>query len=104
MKCGYPPTYVLDNMEVYEMNAALKYSYYSHKDTWEQARFVAYVVAQTQSTKKINMEEMLKFHWEKDNEEKSDTTITKEQIELLKAQAQQYLKTQNKTVERRNNG
>ena len=88
-------------MEPYEMNSALKYSYYSHKDSWEQARFIAYVVAQTQSTKKINMEDMLKFYWEKDNEENSDTSITKEQIEMLKAQAQQYLKTQNKKVEKR---
>jgi len=100
MKCGYPPEYVLDKMETYEVNSALKYSYYAQKDNWEQARLIAYIVAQSNSTRHLKMEDIVKFHWEEDGEQ-NDTKITKEDIELLKKQAEQYLKSQNKTVEKR---
>lgn len=100
MKCGYDPAYVLDKMEMYELNAAMKYSYHCVKDEWEQARLIAYVVAQTQSTKRIKMEDIMKFPWEEEQDE-HDTKVTKEQVEMLKAQAAAYLKSQNKRIEKR---
>lgn len=101
MQCGYSAKYVLDEMEMYEVNAAMKYQYHSYKQGWEQARLVAYIVAQTQSTKRLTIQDIVKFEWEKEQEEDVDTSITKEQIEALKAQAQMYLKTQNNQVEKR---
>lgn len=95
MKCGYDPAYVLDKMEMYELNAAMKYSYHGVKDEWEQARLIAYVVAQSQSSKRIKMEDIMKFPWEEDDKE-HDTMVTKEQAEMLKAQAQAYLNSQYK--------
>ena len=102
MQCGYPPEYVLDKIETYELNAAMKYAYYAVKDGWEQARLVAYIVAQCNSKRTLKMQDILTFYWEKE-QNNDDTKITKEDIERLKAQAQEYLKSQNKTIEKREN-
>lgn len=100
MQCGFPPKYVLDEMEMYEVNAAMKHSYLAKKDAWEQARLVAYVMAQSQSTKRIEMEDIVKFYWEGEEDE-GKTSITKEEIEALKAQAEAYIRGRNKQVEKR---
>lgn len=101
MQCGFSPKYVLDEIETYELNAALKYSYYAVKDGWEQARLVAYIVAQSNSTKRLKMQDIMEFYWEKEYNVE-DTKITKEDIERLKKQAQQYLKSKNNNIEKRN--
>ena len=100
---GYAPDYVLDNMEWYEINAAMKYNYYSSKSGWEQARLVAYMIAQVNSKCTLQMEDIVKFPWEVEDDEPSKTSITKEEIEHLQREAEKYLKTQNKTVEKRVN-
>lgn len=96
----YPPSYVLDEMQFYEINAALQYSYYSSKDNWEQARLIAYMIAQTNSKKKLKFEDIATFPWEKEQEESEhETKITKADIERLNQMAKSYLestKQQNK--------
>lgn len=89
MQLHYNPSYVLDEMQWYEINAALKYIYYSYKDNWEQARLIAWMIAQTNSRKKLSFEDIVKFNWEK--EEIGDTSITKQDIERLKKAAKAYL-------------
>jgi hypothetical protein len=32
-------------MELFEVKAVMEYEYYAHKDGWEQARLVAYLIA-----------------------------------------------------------
>jgi hypothetical protein len=81
-------------MEMYEIRALLDYEYYSHKDEWEQARLVTYVIAQTNSTKKLNIQELYPFYWEKETENE-DTTISREDIERLKNKAKKYLESNN---------
>lgn len=98
---GYAPDYVLDNMEWYEINAAMKYNYYSCKSGWEQARLIAYMVAQVNSKRTLKMEDIVKFPWEEDDDEPVKTTITKEEIEQLQREAEKYLKAQNKQIEKR---
>lgn len=100
MQCGFSPKYVLDEIETYELNAAMKYSYYAVKDNWEQARLVAYIVAQCNSKRTLKMQDIMTFHWEEEQEEHR-TSITKEEIEALKRQAEQYLKSKNKEIEKR---
>lgn len=102
MQCHFPPDYVLDKMEWYEITAVMKYHYYAYKDNWEQARLVAYMVAQVNSKRTLTMTEILEFPWEKEEDKiMTKTSITKEEIEQLKAEAQKYLKTQNKEIEKR---
>lgn len=87
----FPPDYVLDRMEWYEINAALKYQHYTFKEDWEQARLIAYVMAQVNSKKRLKIEDIIKFPWDKENNI-DDTKITKEDIERLNKLAQAYKK------------
>ena len=86
------PSYVLDEMEMYEIKALMDYEYYSHKDEWEQTRMIAYMIAQTNSTKKLTYKDITNFYWEKE-EEVHDTSISKEDIERLRQRAEAYIKT-----------
>lgn len=93
LKYHLSPDYVLDNMELYEVNALMKYEYYAHKDSWEQARLIAYMVAQVNTKKELKFSDITQFYWEQDS--KGDTSIKKADIERLKNKAQQYLDRQN---------
>ena len=61
-----PPGYVMDEMRMYEMGCLMPYLYLATKDSWEQARLVGYINAQTHSTKKMGMTDIVSFPWEKD--------------------------------------
>lgn len=92
MQLGFSPDYVLDEMQWYEINAALKYRYYSFKDSWEQARLISYMIAQTNTRKKLTFNDITKFFWDEDNKEDiEDTKISKEDIERLNKKATAYL-------------
>ena len=81
----------MDEMEMYEIRAVMNYEYLAHKDSWEQARLVAYLVAQSNSSKRINISDIAKFYWEKEEEAGSDnTTISNDDISRLKEKANQY--------------
>lgn len=95
---GINPNYVLDEMKVYEINSLMKYNYYSFKDGWEQARFIAYVVAQVNSTKHIEMNELLPFAWDESEKAFNNTELTQNEIEFLKKNA---MKPKNKNIEKR---
>lgn len=95
IQLGYSPEYVLDKMQWYEVNAALKYSFYAFKDGWEQSRLISYLIAQTNSRKKLTLEDITKFYWENETIE-ADTKITKKDIDRLNKMAQAYLKEKHK--------
>ena len=86
----YPPKYVLDEMQWYEINAALEYQYYSFKESWEQNRFLAYIIAQVNSKKRLKLEDIVKFPW--DNEE-ANNEIPIEDIKRLQEKAKSYIKS-----------
>jgi hypothetical protein len=94
MQCHYPPNYVLDEMQWYEISAALKYQYYAVKDGWEQARLISFLIAQSNSRKRLKMEDILEFPWEKTSNE-HDTSISKEDIDRLRKEAENYIKNMN---------
>ena len=95
IQLGYSPEYVLDRMEWYEVNAALKYSYYGIKDGWEQSRFISYLIAQVNSKKKLTLDDITKFYWEKETVD-TDTKITKKDIDRLNKMAEAYINNENK--------
>ena len=80
MQCGVQPDYVLDRMNFYEIEALLDNLWMKNKESWEQTRVQAYITAQTQSTKKIDMNDMMSFPWEKKVEKVEDTP---EDIEMM---------------------
>lgn len=81
MQCGVQPDYVLDRMNFYEIEALLENLWMKNKESWEQTRIQAYITAQTQSTKKIDMNDMMSFPWEKKVEKVEDTP---EDIEMMR--------------------
>ncbi len=89
-----PPQYVLDEMEMFEVQALMKYEYYSRADIWETARLIAYMVAQVNSKRRLNFSDITQFYWEKEAEE-HDTSISKEDVERLRNKAKAYIKTLN---------
>lgn len=70
-------------MELFEVKAVMEYEYYAHKEGWEQARLVAYLIAQTNSTKQLKVTDILKFAWDSE----ADTTISNEDVDRLKEKA-----------------
>lgn len=62
------------------------------KDSWEQARLIAYVIAQSNSTKRLKPSDIIKFGWEQTDDKQTtnqSNTITLEEFERIKAMALQ---------------
>lgn len=74
---------------MYEVRAAMKYQHFAYKDSWEQSRMIAYIIAQCNSTKKLNPADIMKFYWEKPDEDV--TFISNSDIDRLKEKAKQYM-------------
>lgn len=100
---GLAPDYVLDKIEWYEISALMKYQYYCMKDNWEQARLIAFMIAQTNSKHKLKLQDIIPFTWEEDETFEDNKPISKSEVERLKQQAQNYLLNKNKSIEKRNN-
>lgn len=69
-------------MQFYEIDALLDSYYLKHKDGWEQARLIAYMTAQVNSRNTIKPEDIIKFHWEKDEDAPMVSEADQMSIEL----------------------
>lgn len=76
-------------MQTFEVRAVMKYQYLKSKENWEQARLISYLIAQTNSTKKLTFRDIIEFPWEKDSIDLA-TTISKEDIDRLREKARQF--------------
>lgn len=74
---------------MYEIKPLISHLHLKSRDSWEQARLIAYVIAQVNSRKKLNPSDIITFAW--DNKVENETTISNEDIERLKKKAQTYL-------------
>lgn len=71
----------MDNIRYYELKPILKNLNVSVKNDWEIARQISYIIAQSQSTKKIKPSDIMQFPWDKDYKDKprmQDVKVTKE--------------------------
>lgn len=73
----------MDNMKFYELSPILKNLNVSVKNDWEIARQLSYIIAQTQSTKKIKPSDIMQFPWDKGYRPKKDVKVTKEMRDLM---------------------
>ena len=73
-------SYFMDDMKFYELSPILKNLNVSVKNDWEIARQISYIIAQSQSTKKIKPSDIMQFPWDEGykNRPKKDVKITKE--------------------------
>lgn len=85
--------YFLDVLQPYELDMILSMLEYNKKQDWEQTRYLSYITAQSQSTKKLQITDVLKFSWDNEatNKENKNTTITKEDIDRLKRKAEKII-------------
>jgi hypothetical protein len=79
-------------MQMYELSPLLKNIFKKNKESWEQTRMIAYVMAQTNSSKQLKPTDILKFNWDNIDSDK-DTSISKDEITRLKEKSIYYLKT-----------
>ena len=94
VESGIDPYYFLDEMKWYEVEACIKGLENKNKASWEQCRFISYMIAQVNSTKKLKPTDILSFTWDKEEDNKN-TMITNEDIERLKNKANQIIKKLN---------
>lgn len=64
---------------------------YADTNEWEMTRWLMYVVAQVNSRKKLDLNNILKFPWEKEESE-DNTSISNDDIVKLKKLAKDYVK------------
>ena len=84
------PAYVMDQMEMYEVNCLMSHLYLASKDSWEQARLVGYIGAQTHSSKKMSITDIATFPWEEGYKNKNhDTSMSNEDKQRLERKAKQ---------------
>ena len=84
-----PPGYVLDEMRMYEIGCLMPFLYLATKDSWEQARLMGYISAQTHSTKKMSVSDIVSFPWEDDNTKVHDTSMSNADKRRLEEKAKQ---------------
>lgn len=92
LEAGLDASYVLDEMEVYEIEAILKNLYLKNKASWEQARLMPYIYTQAHTKQHKSLTDFLKFPWEKEETSENGVELTPEEIarreEILRARAQ----------------
>ena len=89
------PEYFFDKMQLYELEVILDNLQLRHKQNWEQTRLLAYIIAQSNSTKKINITDVIKFSWDNEKNETIDI-MTDEDKDRLKKKSDEIIKELNK--------
>lgn len=74
-------------MEWYEINAIMKNQHYAISEDWEQTRFISYLIAQTNSKKKLKLDDIMKFYWQ-ENQNDEVQEVKKEDVNRLQRKAE----------------
>lgn len=77
-------------MQDYEVNTIIENLPFLERQAWERNRFLVYTNIQMNSKKKILPTDVLKFAWDKTEE---NTTITNEEISRLKNKSKEIFNT-----------
>lgn len=79
-------------MQDYEIKPLMSDLYKRSRENWEQSRLISYVVAQSNSTKKITPSDIIKFPWEnKEDLFTGITSISNDDVERLKLKSKQFI-------------
>ena len=96
IQCGISPDYVLDNMQMYEVQPLIQSMHLKYKESWEQSRMISYIMAQVNSTKTLKPTDIIKFAWdEESNSEETNKVMSDGDIKRLRLKAQEYLQKVN---------
>lgn len=72
MASGFPPAYVLDEMEPYEMQIALEGLFQKERESWEQTRQIVYSIVQVNSKNSVSPTEIMPLPWDEREERKAE--------------------------------
>lgn len=90
---GVAPDYFMYKMTFREIEAFLTGFYRRHSEAWEQTRIIGYIIAQANSTKKLELTDILRFPWDSENTEIKDTSVSDEDMKRLREMAKQMEQT-----------
>lgn len=79
--------YFLDKMKPYELSIICEALHLRVKDSWEQSRMIAYIIAQVNSKKKLKPTDIIKFGWEKETSKNTNKPLELDEVEKIKAMA-----------------
>ena len=77
--------YFMDELQVWEVNDIYNMLQYADTTSWEQTRWLMYVIAQVNSRKQLKVTDILKLPW--DGDSVHNTTISDKDIARLKNKA-----------------
>ena len=75
---------------MYEVQPLITSMHLKHRDSWEQSRMIAYIIAQVNSRKKLTPTDIIKFAWDNEKEINKETSMSNEDIERLRKKAKEY--------------
>ena len=78
-----PVEYFYDEMQPYEVNDIISCLQYADVNLWESNRINGYIIAQSNSKKKLSPQDIIKFPWDEVELEKN-IEISNEDIQRLK--------------------
>ncbi len=81
-------------MQLYEIEALMENLWMKDKESWEQTRTISFITAQCQSTKPLDMKQMMTFPWEKEQTEKVEDT--QEERDAIMKEMKEWEKIMNK--------
>lgn len=74
----------------WELNDIVNNIPYVDRNIWESSRMQAYVTAQVNSRKKLELSDICKFKWEEKSTDQSDMEISNDDIQRLKQLSKQW--------------
>lgn len=80
----------MDDCHIWEINDIVDNIPYIDRNSWEQARLLAYIGAQVHSTKKLDIADIIQFKWDGPNEK--NTEISNNDIQRLKNKSEMLQK------------
>lgn len=60
-----------------------------NREAWERTRVIGYIIAQANSTKKLEQTDILRFPWDNESETNKDTQVSDEEMLRLREKAKQ---------------
>ncbi len=77
---GINPNYFLDEMSMNEASYIIKKNEEDYINSWNQTRYIAYSVIQSQSTTPLKPTDILKFSWDEESEKIIQPIRSKEEL------------------------
>lgn len=88
--------YFMSDLQDFEVELLYENLKYADRPSWEQTRLLAFILAQVNSKKKLEMTDIMSFPWEENYEEKN-IEMSNEDRDKLRAKAAMFEKILQKT-------